>query len=118
MKKSDILLAAGVLLAALALYLLFRPGGEGGPPILHEAVTVNRAWSAMEEDKQISAIPVRWKEVISPFCARRLTGMAWKMRRTARRLSKGVERKTPSTSATSRWAAPAPSWRGCTRSGG
>ena len=28
------------------------------PPILHEAVTVNRAWSAMEEDKQISAIPV------------------------------------------------------------
>ena len=29
MKKSDILLAAGVLLAALALYLLFRPGGEG-----------------------------------------------------------------------------------------
>ena len=28
------------------------------PPILHEAVTVNRAWSAMEDDKQISAIPV------------------------------------------------------------
>ena len=28
------------------------------PPILHEAVTVNRAWSAMEEDKQISAIPI------------------------------------------------------------
>ena len=28
------------------------------PPILHEAVTVNRAWSAMEEDKHISAIPV------------------------------------------------------------
>ena len=28
------------------------------PPILHEAVTVNRAWLAMEEDKQISAIPV------------------------------------------------------------
>ena len=28
------------------------------PPILNEAVTVNRAWSAMEEDKQISAIPV------------------------------------------------------------
>ena len=28
------------------------------PPILHEAVTVNRAWSAMEEDTQISAIPV------------------------------------------------------------
>ena len=28
------------------------------PPILHEAVTVNRAWSAMEEDKHISAIPI------------------------------------------------------------
>ena len=28
------------------------------PPILHEAVTVSRAWSAMEEDTQISAIPV------------------------------------------------------------
>jgi len=28
------------------------------PPILHEAVTVNRAWSAMEEDAQISAIPI------------------------------------------------------------
>ena len=27
------------------------------PPILHEAVTVNRAWSAMEEDQHISAIP-------------------------------------------------------------
>ena len=28
------------------------------PPILHEAVTVNRAWSAMEKDKHISAIPI------------------------------------------------------------
>ena len=28
------------------------------PPILNRAVTVNRAWSAMEEDKHISAIPV------------------------------------------------------------
>lgn len=28
------------------------------PPILHEAVTVNRAWSAMEEDQHISAIPI------------------------------------------------------------
>ncbi len=28
------------------------------PPILHEAATVNRAWSVMEEDKQISAIPI------------------------------------------------------------
>ena len=28
------------------------------PPILHEAVTVNRAWSEMQEDSQISAIPV------------------------------------------------------------
>ena len=28
------------------------------PPILNEAVTVNRAWSAMEEDKHISAIPI------------------------------------------------------------
>ena len=28
------------------------------PPILHEAVTVNRVWSAMEEDKHISAIPI------------------------------------------------------------
>ncbi len=28
------------------------------PPILHEAVTVNRAWSAMKEDKPVSAIPV------------------------------------------------------------
>ena len=28
------------------------------PPILHEAVTVNRAWSAMQEDEGISAIPV------------------------------------------------------------
>lgn len=28
------------------------------PPILHEAVTVGMAWSAMEEDKHISAIPV------------------------------------------------------------
>ncbi len=28
------------------------------PPILHEAVTVNRAWSALEEDHQISAIPI------------------------------------------------------------
>ncbi len=28
------------------------------PPILHEAVTLNRAWSAMEDDKNISAIPV------------------------------------------------------------
>ena len=28
------------------------------PPILHEAVTVNRAWSAMGEDSQISAIPI------------------------------------------------------------
>jgi len=28
------------------------------PPILHEAVTVNRAWSAMKEDKQISSIPI------------------------------------------------------------
>jgi len=28
------------------------------PPILHEAVTVNRAWSAIQEDAQISAIPV------------------------------------------------------------
>ena len=37
MKKSDILLAAGVLLAALALYLLFRPGGEG-------------AWAVVEID--------------------------------------------------------------------
>ena len=27
------------------------------PPILNRAVTVNRAWSAMEEDKHISAIP-------------------------------------------------------------
>ncbi len=28
------------------------------PPILHEAVTVNRVWSAMEKDKHISAIPI------------------------------------------------------------
>ena len=28
------------------------------PPILHEAVTVNRVWSAMEDDKHISAIPI------------------------------------------------------------
>ena len=28
------------------------------PPILNEAVTVSRAWSAMQEDEQISAIPV------------------------------------------------------------
>ena len=28
------------------------------PPILNAAVTVNRAWSAMEEDKHISAIPI------------------------------------------------------------
>ena len=28
------------------------------PPILHEAVTVGRAWAALEEDRQISAIPV------------------------------------------------------------
>jgi len=28
------------------------------PPILHEAVTVGRAWSALEEDHQISAIPI------------------------------------------------------------
>ncbi len=28
------------------------------PPVLHEAVTVNRAWSAMEADKHISAIPI------------------------------------------------------------
>ena len=28
------------------------------PPILHEAVTVNHAWTALEEDKHISAIPV------------------------------------------------------------
>ena len=28
------------------------------PPILNEAVTVSRAWSAMEEDKHISAIPI------------------------------------------------------------
>ena len=28
------------------------------PPILHEAVTVNRAWSAMGEDSRISAIPI------------------------------------------------------------
>ena len=28
------------------------------PPVLHEAVTVSRAWSAMEEDQHISAIPV------------------------------------------------------------
>ncbi len=28
------------------------------PPILHEAVTVNRAWSAMGEGAQISAIPI------------------------------------------------------------
>jgi len=28
------------------------------PPILHEAVTVNRVWSAMEEDQHISAIPI------------------------------------------------------------
>ena len=28
------------------------------PPILHEAVTVGRAWAALEEDHQISAIPV------------------------------------------------------------
>ena len=28
------------------------------PPILNEAVTVNRVWSAMEEDKHISAIPI------------------------------------------------------------
>ena len=28
------------------------------PPILHEAVTVSRAWSAMEEDAHISTIPV------------------------------------------------------------
>ncbi|MDE6881361.1 MAG: putative manganese-dependent inorganic diphosphatase [Oscillospiraceae bacterium] len=28
------------------------------PPILHEAVTVGRAWSAMEEDTQISAVPI------------------------------------------------------------
>ncbi len=28
------------------------------PPILNEAVTVSRAWSAMEDDKHISAIPV------------------------------------------------------------
>ncbi len=28
------------------------------PPILHEAVTVGRAWAAMEEDHHISAIPV------------------------------------------------------------
>ena len=28
------------------------------PPILSEAVTVNRVWSAMEDDKHISAIPI------------------------------------------------------------
>lgn len=28
------------------------------PPILNKAVTVNRVWSAMEEDKHISAIPI------------------------------------------------------------
>ena len=28
------------------------------PPILNEAVTVNRVWSAMEADKHISAIPI------------------------------------------------------------
>jgi len=28
------------------------------PPILNEAVTVNRAWSAMQEDEHISAIPI------------------------------------------------------------
>lgn len=29
MRKNDLLLTAGVLLAALALYLLLRPGGQG-----------------------------------------------------------------------------------------
>ena len=28
------------------------------PPILHEAVTVGRAWTAMEEDAHVSAIPI------------------------------------------------------------
>ncbi|MDE7242933.1 MAG: putative manganese-dependent inorganic diphosphatase [Oscillospiraceae bacterium] len=28
------------------------------PPILHEAVTVGRAWEALEEDHQVSAIPI------------------------------------------------------------
>lgn len=28
------------------------------PPVLHEAVTVNRAWTALEEDEHISAVPV------------------------------------------------------------
>ena len=28
------------------------------PPILHEAVTVGRAWTAMEEDHHITAIPI------------------------------------------------------------
>ena len=38
------------------------------PPILSGAVTVNRVWSAMEEDKHISAIPITDEDG-------RLTGM-------------------------------------------
>ena len=37
------------------------------PPILHEAVTVNRAWSEMQEDSQISAIPVTDDEAVNAF---------------------------------------------------
>ena len=32
------------------------------PPILHEAVTVGRAWSAMEKDSHISAVPIADEE--------------------------------------------------------
>jgi len=32
------------------------------PPILHEAVTVGRAWSAMERDSHISAVPIADEE--------------------------------------------------------
>ena len=64
MKKSDILLAAGVLLAALALYLLFRPGGEGawavveidGREIARYALAADRTVTIGEADYNVLEI--------------------------------------------------------------
>ena len=53
MRKNDLLLAAGVLLAALALYLLLRPGGQGAWAV----VTVEgREWGRfpLSEDRVVT----------------------------------------------------------------
>lgn len=76
MKKSDILLAAGVLLAALALYLLFRPGGEGawavveidGREIARYALPADRIVTIGEADYNVLEIAGGTAEVVEANC--------------------------------------------------